>query len=73
MEQRDSSRSGKHLTREERMVIERMSRGPPPRDIAAGLAPTGSAPTRSDRGPDRPRQGQTVNRGPDGVADGVRP
>ena len=38
MEQRNSSRSGKHLTREERMMIERMSRGGiPPRDIAAGL------------------------------------
>jgi len=38
MEQKDISRSGKHLTREERMIIERMSRGGiPPRDIAAGL------------------------------------
>jgi len=38
MEQRDSSRRGKHLTRQERMVIERMSRGGyPPRDIAAVL------------------------------------
>ena len=36
MEQRENSRKGKHLTREERMVIERMSRGGiPPRDIAA--------------------------------------
>jgi len=38
MEQEESSRKGKHLTREERMVIERMSRGGyPPRDIAAVL------------------------------------
>jgi len=38
MEQRYSSRRGKHLTREERMVIERMSRGGiPPRDIAAAV------------------------------------
>lgn len=38
MEQREDIRSGKHLTREERMVIERMSRGGyPPRDIAAAL------------------------------------
>ena len=38
MEQRDNSRRGKHLTREERMVIERMSRGgSPPRDIATVL------------------------------------
>ena len=38
MEQREDSRKGKHLTREERMVIERMSRGGyPPRDIAAVL------------------------------------
>lgn len=29
MEQMDSSRRGKHLTRQERMVIERMSRGGP--------------------------------------------
>jgi len=28
MEQRENSRKGKHLTREERMVIERMSRVP---------------------------------------------
>jgi hypothetical protein len=26
MEQRENSRKGKHLTREERMVVERMSR-----------------------------------------------
>ena len=33
MEPREDSRRGKHLTREERMVIERMSRGGrPPRD-----------------------------------------
>jgi len=38
MEQRENSRRGKHLTREERMVVERMSRGGyPPRDIAAAL------------------------------------
>jgi len=38
MEQEKSSRKGKHLTRLERIVIERMSRGGyPPRDIAAGL------------------------------------
>jgi len=38
MEQRDYSRKGKHLTREERIVIERMSRGGrPPRDIAGLL------------------------------------
>jgi len=38
MEQKNNSRSGKHLTREERMMIERMSRGGiPPRDIAAVL------------------------------------
>ena len=38
MEQRENSRKGKHLTREERMVVERMSRGGiPPRDIAAAL------------------------------------
>ncbi len=38
MEQREDSRKGKHLTREERIVIERMSRGGcPPRDIAAVL------------------------------------
>ena len=38
MEQVENSRKGKHLTREERMVIERMSRGGyPPRDIAAVL------------------------------------
>ena len=36
MEQGERSRKGKHLTREERIVIERMSRGGiPPRDIAA--------------------------------------
>jgi len=39
MEQRENSRKGKHLTREERMVVERMSRGGyPPRDIASALA-----------------------------------
>ena len=38
MEQGERSRKGKHLTREERIVIERMSRGGiPPRDIAAVL------------------------------------
>jgi transposase, IS30 family len=38
MEHGQNSRRGKHLNREERMVIERMSRGGiPPRDIAAGL------------------------------------
>ena len=38
MEQVEHSRKGKHLTREERVVIERMSRGGiPPRDIAAVL------------------------------------
>ena len=38
MEHWENSRKGKHLTREERMVIERMSRGGrPPRDIAAVL------------------------------------
>ncbi len=38
MEQGEISRKGKHLTRGERMVIERMSRGGiPPRDIAAVL------------------------------------
>jgi len=38
MERGENSRRGKHLTREERMVIERMSRGGrPPRDIAAAL------------------------------------
>jgi transposase, IS30 family len=38
MEPGESSRRGKHLTREERVVIERMSRGGiPPRDIAAVL------------------------------------
>ena len=38
MEHRESSRKGRHLTREERMLIERMSRGGrPPRDIAAVL------------------------------------
>jgi len=38
MEQRENSRRGKHLTREERMVMERMSRGGyPPRDIGAVL------------------------------------
>ena len=38
MEQAENSRKGKHLTREERMGIERMSRGGyPPRDIAAAL------------------------------------
>jgi IS30 family transposase len=38
MEQKYRSRKGKHLTREERVVIERMSRGGiPPRDIAAVL------------------------------------
>ena len=38
MEQRENSRRGKHLTREDRMVIETMSRGGyPPRDIAAAL------------------------------------
>jgi len=38
MEQGERSRKGKHLTRDERMVIERMSRGGiPPRDIAALL------------------------------------
>ncbi|AKJ63420.1 IS30 family transposase [Kiritimatiella glycovorans] len=38
MEQNQNSRKGKHLTRVERMVIERMSRGGiPPRDIAAAL------------------------------------
>ena len=38
MEQRYCSRKGKHLTREERTVVERMSRGGrPPRDIAAVL------------------------------------
>ena len=38
MEHVDCSRGGKHLTREERVVIERMSRGGyPPRDIAAAL------------------------------------
>jgi transposase, IS30 family len=38
MEHREDSRRGKHLTREERLVIERMSRGGrPPRDIAAVL------------------------------------
>ena len=38
MEQRENSRRGKHLTRQERMVLERMSRGGyPPRDIAAAL------------------------------------
>jgi len=38
MEQVEYSRKGKHLTREERVVIERMSRGGiPPRDIAAVL------------------------------------
>ena len=38
MEQGDNSRKRKHLTREERMVIERMFRGGyPPRDIAAVL------------------------------------
>jgi hypothetical protein len=36
MEQVERSRKGKHLTRDERMVLERMSRGGyPPRDIAA--------------------------------------
>ena len=38
MEQGERSRKGKHLTREERIVMERMSRGGiPPRDIAAVL------------------------------------
>lgn len=38
MEHGEDSRKGKHLTREERIVIERMSRGGrPPRDIAAVL------------------------------------
>ena len=38
MEQGERSRKGKHLTRDERIVIERMSRGGiPPRDIAAML------------------------------------
>jgi len=38
MEQAERSRKGKHLTREERIVIERMSRGGrPPRDIAGVL------------------------------------
>ena len=38
MEQAESSKKGKHLTREERIVIERMSRGGrPPRDIAEVL------------------------------------
>jgi IS30 family transposase len=38
MEQKEDSKKGKHLAREERMVIERMSRGGyPPRDIAAAL------------------------------------
>jgi len=38
MEQGEHSRKGRHLTREERIVIERMSRGGrPPRDIAAVL------------------------------------
>ena len=38
MEQAEDSRKGKHLTREERIVVERMSRGGrPPRDIAAAL------------------------------------
>ena len=38
MERGDCSRKGKHLTREERVVIERMSRGGrPPRDIAEVL------------------------------------
>ncbi len=38
MEQGERSRKGKHLTRDERIVIERMSRGGiPPRDIAAVL------------------------------------
>ena len=40
MEQQDCSRKGKHLTREERVVIERMSRaggGPPPGHTAAVL------------------------------------
>ena len=38
MEQGSNSRKGKHLTREERMVMERMSRGGiPPLDIAAAL------------------------------------
>jgi IS30 family transposase len=38
MEQGEGSRKGKHLTRVERIVIERMSRGGiPPRDIAAAL------------------------------------
>ena len=38
MEQVEHSRKGKHLTRDERMVLERMSRGGyPPRDIAAVL------------------------------------
>ncbi|MDP7360357.1 MAG: IS30 family transposase [Pseudomonadales bacterium] len=38
MEQGERSRKGKHLTREERIVLERMSRGGrPPRDIAAAL------------------------------------
>jgi len=38
MEQEERSRKGKHLTREERIVIERMSPGGlPPRDIAAVL------------------------------------
>ena len=41
MEQGESSRKGKHLTREERVVIERMSRGGrPPRDIAEVLGRT---------------------------------
>jgi len=38
MEQKERSRKGKHLTREERILIERMSRGGyPPRRIAAAL------------------------------------
>jgi IS30 family transposase len=38
MEQGERSRKGKHLTREERIVIERLSRGGiPPRDIAGVL------------------------------------
>ena len=38
MEHKEYSRKGKHLTREERIVIERMSRGGiPPRDIAVVL------------------------------------
>ena len=38
MEHRENSRKGKHLTREERIILERMARGGrPPRDIAAVL------------------------------------